>query len=85
LSSESGKGATYCVSPQRYGSVGANGSAGTFAAGTAGSAGTYPGAHNGFTCPVSIGAGAGGAGGAQGFAARFGGRTVSVNNSGTVL
>lgn len=85
LSSEPGKGTTYCVSPQRYGSVGANGSAGTFAAGTAGSAGTYPGAHNGYTCPVSITRGLGGAGGAQGFAARFGGRTVSVNNSGTVL
>ena len=84
LTSESGKGTTYCVSPHRYGSVGANGSAGTFAAGTAGTAGTYPGAQYGHTCPVSIGRGLGGAGGAQGFALRKNSRTVTLNNSGTV-
>lgn len=84
LSTLHGKSETFCVSPHRYGSVGANGSAGTFAPGTAGSSGTYPGPDQSYTCPVSIGAGAGGAGGAQGFAARFGGRSVTVNNSGTV-
>ena len=84
LSTMVGKYQNYCVSPHRYGSVGANGSAGTFAPGTAGSSGTYPGAHNGYTCPVSIGAGAGGAGGAQGFATRKNSRVVTMNISGTV-
>nr|AKH47272.1 hypothetical protein [uncultured marine virus] len=65
-----------------YGSFGSNGAAGGFGqAGSSGGSGSYGGGTS--SCPIQSPTG-GGAGGAAGFAARFGGRTVTVNNSGTI-
>ena len=74
-----------CIGTIYYGSIGAAGAAGGFGeAGAAGGEGTNS-ASTTFDC---IGnpqpAGAGGAGGAAGFALRKNGKTVTLNNSGTV-
>lgn len=72
-----------CYGSTIYGSYGATGAAGSFGqAGSQGGSGSYGGGNT--QCSVQS-PGGGGVGGAAGFAARFGGRTVSVNNSGTVL
>jgi hypothetical protein len=71
-----------CEGPVQYGSIGAAGAAGGFgAAGATGSSGTYGGGT--VACTVQT-IGAGGAGGAAGFALRKNGKTVTLNNSGTV-
>ncbi len=78
VSSESGD---TCVVPHYTGLNGANGTSSFGQAGTAGANGTYAGGS--LNCLVTA-IGAGGAGGAAGFAVRKNGRTVTVNNSGTV-
>lgn len=66
-----------------YGSYGSTGAAGGFGEdGTQGSSGTFGGGVTG--CPITY-PGAGGAGGAAGYALRKNGRTITVNNSGTIL
>lgn len=73
-----------CYGPLVYGSTGATGAAGAFGvAGSNGGGGSYPSSPPRPSCNVTAPTG-GGAGGAAGFAARFGGRSVTVNNSGTV-
>jgi hypothetical protein len=65
-----------------YGSYGTTGAAGGFGlAGATGGTGTYGGGS--IYCPIQS-PGGGGLGGAAGFALRKNGRTVTVNNSGTV-
>jgi hypothetical protein len=74
-----------CIGTLIYGSNGASGSAGGF--GSAGSAGSAGGSSVG-AAPACVDAAAspqpGAAGGAAGFALRKNGRTVTLNNSGTV-
>lgn len=66
-----------------YGSYGSTGAAGGFGEdGTQGSSGTYGAGE--ISC-VFQPIGAGGAGGAAGYALRKNGRTITVNNSGTIL
>ena len=65
-----------------YGSYGSTGAAGGFGlAGATGGTGTYGG---GSIYCVTQAVGAGGAGGAAGFALRKNGKTVTINNSGTI-
>ena len=71
----------YCTTPNYTGINGANGTSSVGQAGTAGANGTY--GSGSVNCIVTA-IGAGGAGGAAGFAVRKNGRTVTVNNSGTV-
>jgi len=72
----------FCEGTIYYGSVGAAGAAGGFgAAGATGASGTYG---AGEADCISQTIGAGGAGGAAGFALRKNGKTVTLNNSGTV-
>jgi len=72
----------FCTGTIYYGSVGAAGAAGGFgAAGATGASGTYG---AGEADCISQTIGAGGAGGAAGFALRQNGKTVTLNNSGTV-
>jgi len=72
-----------CQGPIIYGSYGSTGAAGGFGEdGTQGSSGTFGGGALG--CEVTY-PGAGGAGGAAGYALRKNGRTITVNNSGTIL
>jgi hypothetical protein len=72
----------YCSGPFIYGSYGATGAAGGFGqAGSQGGTGTFGGGYVG--CEITY-PGAGGAGGAAGFALRKSGRSVTLNNSGTV-
>lgn len=75
-----------CSGETQYGSTGSAGSSGGFgAAGSAGSPGGNGGGDPDAECVNSISApGSGGAGGAAGFALRKNGRTVTLNNSGTV-
>ena len=71
-----------CNQPFAYGSYGATGAAGGFGlAGATGGTGTWGGGY--VECPY-IYPGAGGAGGAAGFALRKNGKTVTINNSGTI-
>lgn len=71
-----------CTGTTYYGSYGSTGAAGGFGvAGSTGGSGSY--GSGSVSCTI-VWAGGGGAGGAAGFAARFGGRSVTVNNSGTV-
>ena len=72
----------YCSGPTIFGSYGSTGAAGAFGvARSQGGTGSYGGVTVG--CETQI-PGAGGAGGAAGFALRKNSRSVSLNNSGTV-
>lgn len=78
-SSDGGKG---CLGNNNFGSYGSQGSAGGFGvAGSTGGSGSYGGGNSG--CEIQV-PGAGGSGGAAGFAIRKNSRTVTLNNSGTV-
>jgi hypothetical protein len=71
-----------CGETLYYGSYGTTGAAGGFGlAGATGGTGTYGGGTAG--CENQL-VGAGGAGGAAGFALRKNGKTVTINNSGTI-
>ena len=75
-------GKSECGGSIFYGSYGSTGAAGGFGqAGSQGGTGTFGGGAIG--CEITY-PGAGGAGGAAGFAARYNGRSVTLNNSGTV-
>lgn len=75
-------GKSECFGSIFYGSYGSTGAAGGFGqAGSQGGTGTFGGGYVG--CEITY-PGAGGAGGAAGFAARYNGRSVTLNNSGTV-
>jgi hypothetical protein len=72
-----------CLGDVVYGSAGSAGAAGGF--GLAGGAGSAGGNAGSGSCINSVAApGGGGAGGAAGFALRKNGKTVTLNNSGTV-
>tara|TARA_R110000822_G_scaffold105926_2_gene233886 strand:- start:10 stop:690 length:681 start_codon:yes stop_codon:yes gene_type:complete len=75
-------GKSECGGSIFYGSYGSTGAVNGFGqAGSQGGTGTFGGGYVG--CEITY-PGAGGSGGAAGFAARFNGRSVTVNNSGTV-
>ena len=77
-----GKGGGSCGTPNHSGSVGSTGAPGALgASGSTGGSGSYGGGSA--SCNVAS-PGSGAAGGAAGFALRKNGRTVTVNNSGTV-